>query len=50
MLVKLQPYTLSYFKAMQPDFHWPADIETDADGKPMVPVLGLKKSSDFALA
>jgi hypothetical protein len=48
--VKLLPYDLSYFTAMQPDFTWPADVSEDVDGKPVVPVAGLLKTTDFALS
>ena len=48
--VKLLPYNLSYFTAMQPDFTWPADVSEDVDGKPVVPVAGLLKTTDFALS
>ncbi len=48
--VKLLPYDLSYFTAMQPDFTWPADVSEDDDGKPVVPVAGLLKTTDFALS
>lgn len=50
LALKLTPYTRSYFRAMQPDFNWPDNIEIASDGKPIVPVLGLQKSTDFALA
>jgi L-lysine 2,3-aminomutase len=50
LAVKLLPYSLSYFTAMQSDFNWPDAIETDADGKPIVPVAGLVKTTAFALA
>jgi lysine 2,3-aminomutase len=50
LAVKLVPYTRSYFRAMQPDFNWPDNIEIASDGKPVVPVVGLQKSTDFALA
>jgi len=48
--VKLLPYELSYFKAISPDFIWPDDITEDVDGKPIVPVAGLMKTTDFALS
>ncbi len=48
--VKLLPYELSYFKAISPDFTWPDDIKEDVDGKPVVPVAGLLKTTDFALS
>jgi len=48
--VKLLPYELSYFKALSPDFTWPDDIKEDVDGKPIVSVAGLLKTTDFALS
>ncbi len=48
--VKLLPYDLPYFTAMQPGFTWPADVSEDVDGKPVVPVAGLLKTTDFALS
>ena len=48
--VKLLPYTLSYYTSMSPDFQWPAGVEEDVDGKPLVPVAGLLKTTDFALS
>ena len=48
--VKLIPYELSYFKAISPDFTWPDDIREDVDGKPIVSVAGLQKTTDFALS
>ncbi len=48
--VKLLPYDVSYFTSMSPDFTWPAGIEADADGKPVAPVIGLLKTTDFALS
>jgi lysine 2,3-aminomutase len=48
--VKLLPYELAYFKALSPDFTWPDDIKEDVDGKPIVSVAGLLKTTDFALS
>jgi len=48
--VKLLPYDLSYFKAISPGFTWPDDVREDVDGKPIVPVAGLLKTTDFALS
>lgn len=48
--VKLLPYELSYFKAISPGFTWPEDIKEDVDGKPVVPVAGLLKITDFELS
>jgi len=48
--VKLLPYELSYFTAISPGFTWPDDVREDIDGKPVVPVAGLLKTTDFALS
>ena len=48
--VKLLPYEFSYFQALSPDFTWPDDIKEDVDGKPIVSVTGLLKTTDFALS
>jgi lysine 2,3-aminomutase len=50
LAVKLLPYELSYFKALSPDFTWPDDIKQDVDGKPIVAVAGLLKTTDFAFS
>jgi hypothetical protein len=34
---------------MAPNFAWPAGVSEDSDGKPIVPVTGLLKTTDFAL-
>jgi L-lysine 2,3-aminomutase len=48
--IKLLPYDLPYFKAISPDFTWPDDIKEDVDGKPIVSVAGLLKTTNFALS
>ncbi len=48
--VKLLPYGLAYFQALSPEFIWPDDIKEDVDGKPIVSVAGLIKTTDFALS
>jgi lysine 2,3-aminomutase len=48
--IKLLPYSLPYFQAMQPDFAWPKGIQEDTDGKPVAPVSGLLKTTGFALS
>jgi L-lysine 2,3-aminomutase len=50
LAVTLLPYTRPYFTSMQADFSWPDNVETDVDGKPIVPVAGLVKTTAFALA
>jgi lysine 2,3-aminomutase len=48
--LKLLPYERSYYRSMSPDFDWPAGVEADVDGHPVVPVVGLFKTTDFALS
>ncbi len=48
--VKLLPYDISYFKGLSIDFTWPEAVDEDADGRPVVPVTGLLKTTDFALS
>ncbi len=48
--VKLLPYDISYFKGMSVDFTWPEGVREDTDGKPILPVTGLLKTTDFALS
>ncbi len=48
--LKLLPYDLAYFKALDPNFSWPAQVSEDADGHPVIPVKGLVKTTDFALS
>jgi lysine 2,3-aminomutase len=48
--VKLLPYDRSYYTSMQSDFTWPAAVAEDVDGKPVVPVVGLLKTTAFALS
>ena len=47
--VKLLPFTLDYYTAMDETFTWPAHVDTDPDGAPVIVVTGLKKTTDFAL-
>ena len=48
--VKLQPYDLGYFRELYRDFQWPKDVREDSDGRPIVPVAGLLKTTDFPLS
>lgn len=48
--VKLLPYDITYFKGLSVDFTWPQEVTEDADGRPVVPVKGLLKTTDFALS
>ncbi len=49
--MKLLPYTVDYYRALDPDFTWPDGV-WEEDGHPVVPVKGLKVASnrDFFLA
>jgi L-lysine 2,3-aminomutase len=40
-LLKLLPYKLEYFTALDPDFKWPVGVTVDDDGHPIVAVRGL---------
>jgi len=48
--LKLLPYSLSYFKALSPTFTWPAGVRPDDDGHPVTQVVGLLKTTAFALS
>jgi len=50
LALKLLPYDLAYFRALSSQFSWPDGVQEDKDGKPIVPVTGLLKSTDFALS
>jgi len=50
LAVKLLPYDLAYYRALSSQFSWPDGVLEDADGKPIVPVAGLLKSTEFALS
>ena len=43
--MKLLPYSLDYYRALNPEFTWPKDIYEE-DGHPVVPVKGLTVSTN----
>ena len=45
--VKLLPYDIEYYKGMDPKYTWPESVRTDEQGRPIVPISGLTKTSDF---
>ncbi len=45
--LKLQPYTLDYFKEMDPAYQWPQGVSEDAAGVPLWTVPGLFSSDGF---
>jgi len=48
--VKLLPYSLRYFRDLAQDFSWPEGVREDEDGRPIVAVTGLAKTTSFALS
>lgn len=49
VLLKLLPYSIEYFQSMEPTFRWPAGVQVDERGRPLVIVSGIVKGTDFAL-
>jgi lysine 2,3-aminomutase len=47
MQLTLLPYTLDYYKSMDPGFVLPEDATIDDDGHPVVPLSGLINTRDF---
>ncbi|HPQ40651.1 MAG TPA: radical SAM protein [bacterium] len=47
VLLKLRPYTIEYYRSLDPDFSWPADVDIAGDGHPVVRVPGLIHSPEF---
>jgi L-lysine 2,3-aminomutase len=47
MMLKLLPYTLDYFKSMDPAYDWPPAVRIDTDGKPILPIAGLESANGF---
>jgi L-lysine 2,3-aminomutase len=47
MALKLLPYTLDYYKGMDPTYGWPPHVRIDTDGKPIISVGGLVNASGF---
>ncbi len=45
----LLPYDLGYYRKMDPEFSWPEGVRTDAEGRPVISVPGLKAGSNFLL-
>ncbi len=45
----LLSYDLEYYRAIDGRFNWPAHIEADSLGRPIVPVSGLTSSDDFMI-
>ena len=50
LMVKLLPYNLAYYSAISPNFTWPENVKVDGDGRPIIAVTGLSKTTDFALS
>ncbi len=45
----LLPYTLDYYKSMDPEFEFPGHVTIDDDGHPVVPVSGLINTTEFLM-
>ncbi|MGW8193244.1 MAG: radical SAM protein [Desulforhopalus sp.] len=50
LTIKLTPYDLDYYRALAGDFEWPREVTIDQDGRPMVPVTGLLKTTGHTLS
>jgi KamA family protein len=50
LFLTLLPYDLAYFKALSADFEWPPGVSEDSDGRAIVALTGLLKTTDFALS
>ena len=48
--VKLTCYDTNYYRSMDPDFVFPAGVETDSQGQPVLPLPGLVKTNDFPIS
>ncbi len=47
--VKLDSYSLPYFRDMYPEYQLPENVEIGEDGKPVIPVSGLVSSTAFPI-
>lgn len=48
--VTLLPYTLEYYREMDPGFQWPSGVRLTPEGRPQVAVEGMTASEGFMLA
>ena len=48
--VTLTCYDAAYYRSMDPDFVFPADVEQDPDGRPVLALPGLIKTNDFPIS
>ncbi len=48
--VKLNPYDISYYRSLSPDFTWPKNATIEEDGHPVVPISGLLKTTSHPLS
>ncbi len=47
--IRLLPYSLNYYRQMEPDFSWPEYVRIAENGIPDIPVSGLRKTGNFRL-
>ena len=50
VLVTLIPYDLAHYQGLNQDFAWPKGVTVDGEGRPVLPVAGLVKETEFALS
>jgi L-lysine 2,3-aminomutase len=50
LYLKLLPYDLAYYQSLAEDFTWPEGVTQDEQGRPILPLSGLLKTTDFALS
>jgi L-lysine 2,3-aminomutase len=50
ILLSLTPYSMKYFKDMDPEFTWPKGVKLDQDERPVIRIPGLKRTPEFLLS
>ncbi len=50
LYARLTPYNKAYYQAIDSAFEWPQDVQTDAQGRPLVRVRGLVSQDDFMVS
>ncbi|MBN1552201.1 radical SAM protein [bacterium] len=47
IFIKLLPFTIDYYRAIDPDYNWPKDVTVAKDGHPVIKVPGLIRTPEF---
>ncbi|MEJ2058458.1 MAG: hypothetical protein P8X39_11540, partial [Desulfofustis sp.] len=50
LMVTLGPYDIDYYRSLASDFEWPEEVTIDPEGRPVVPVTGLLKTTAHPLS